>query len=147
MFTMLYWFLLYIKVNQLYMNIHCLPPTPPLLHLLGHQRAELSSLCHTACSHSLSVLHMVVYIMSVLIYTHNTCLSICASLSLCPQAHSLCLCLYTCPTDRFISTIFTDSIRTCEYKVFVFLFLTSLCMTDSRFIHVSTRDPISFLFD
>ena len=30
--------------------------------------------------------------------------------------------------------------------VFVFLFLTSLCMTDSGFIHVSTNDPICFLF-
>ena len=28
----------------------------------------------------------------------------------------------------------------------IFVFLTSLCMTVSRFIHVSTNDPISFLF-
>ena len=34
-------------------------------------------------------------------------------LLLCPQVPSLCLCLYSCPADRFISTIFLDSIYIC----------------------------------
>ena len=33
-----------------------------------------------------------------------------------------------------------------QYMIFVFLFLTSFCMTVSRCIHVSTNDPILFLF-
>ena len=33
-----------------------------------------------------------------------------SSYRLCSQVCSLCLCLYSCPADRFISTIFLDSI-------------------------------------
>ena len=32
---------------------------------------------------------------------------------LCPQVNSLCLCLYSCPANRFISTIFLDSTYMC----------------------------------
>ena len=32
---------------------------------------------------------------------------------LCLQVHSLCLCLYSCPANRFISIIFSDSICMC----------------------------------
>ena len=37
---------------------------------------------------------------------------------------SLRLRLYSCPANRFIKTIFLDSIYMHEYMVFVFLFLT-----------------------
>ena len=41
---------------------------------------------------------------------------------LCPQVCSLCLRLYCCPTNRFVSTIFLDySTYMCEYAIFVFL--------------------------
>ena len=76
---------------------------PTLSHLpRSSQNTELSSLGDTAGSHLLSVLHMMVYI----------CLSPSPSLShsplpsLCPYIRSLCLHLYSCPTSRFICTIF-----------------------------------------
>ena len=70
------------------------------------QSTSLSSLSHTANSHWLSVLHMVVYIL------------LCSSLHLshpllpplCPQLCSLCIHLYCCPANWCISTIFLDSI-------------------------------------
>ena len=62
---------------------------------------------------------------------------------LCPQFFSVSLCLYSRPANRFIGTIFLDSI--CTQYMFFFLWLTSLCMTDSRSIYVTTNDPNSFL--
>ena len=63
----------------------------------------------------------------------------------CPYVHFLCLCLCCCSPNRLIYAIF------CIPNVYVsiwylFFWLTSLCMTDLRSIHVSTNDPVSFLF-
>ena len=64
------------------------------------------------------------------------CMSMLLTLLLRPQVHSLRLRLYSCPATSFISTIFFFYIPyiciSIWYLVFVFLFLTSLCMTDSR---------------
>ena len=62
----------------------------------------------------------------------------------CPQVHSLRLHLYSCPALRFFTTTFfffsipfiCVSIR---YLFFSF-WLTSLCMTDSRFSHLYNGD-------
>ena len=69
------------------------PSTPPPFHPSGSsENTKLSSLCCTAASHSLSILHTAVYI----------CRSISPNSShslfplLCPHVHSLCLCLYPC---------------------------------------------------
>ena len=65
---------------------------------------------------------------------------------LCPHVHSLSLCLYSCPANRLICTIFLDSIHLHNVQyLFFFFWLTSLNMIDYRFIHVTTNDPISFL--
>jgi len=61
-----------------------------------------------------------------------------------PHVCSLCLCLHSCPANRFTCTIFLNSTHMYYYTIFVFL--TSLCMTDSRSIHIPTNDPTSFLF-
>ena len=68
-FTMLCQFLLYNKVNQLYVYIYphissllCLPPTSLSHPSRWSQSTELISLCYAAASHYLSVLHLVVYI-------------------------------------------------------------------------------------
>ena len=65
-FTMLCQFLLYNKVNQLYVNIYPIPLEPPydphIPPLWASQSTELSSLCCTAASHQLAILHTVVYI-------------------------------------------------------------------------------------
>ena len=55
---------------------------------------------------------------------------------LCSQVHSLHLYLYSYPANRFISTISLDPIYMHQYTMFVFLFLTSSCVTGSRFIHL-----------
>ena len=76
------------------------------------------------------------------------------TLSICPTLSSL-LCqksiVHICisiPALKIGSCRFLllDSIYICYYMIFVFLFLTSLCMTDSGFIHITIYDPISFLF-
>ena len=70
-FTVLCQFLLYSEMNQLcvYMYPHPLghpshppiPPSNPSHPSRSSQSTELSSLCYTAASHWLSILHMVVY--------------------------------------------------------------------------------------
>ena len=64
------------------------------------------ALFHTPNSHLLSILHMVMYIFPC--YSLN--LSHSLLLPLCPQVCSLYLHLHCCPANRFISTIFLDSI-------------------------------------
>ena len=68
-FTMLCQFLLYNKVNQLYVYIYphipslCASLPPSLSHpSRWSQSTKLISLCYAAASHQLSVLHLVVYI-------------------------------------------------------------------------------------
>ena len=41
-----------------------------------------------------------------------------------PQVYSLCLFLHCCPENKFISTIFLDSIYMHQYMTLIFLFLT-----------------------
>ena len=66
----------------------------------------------------------------------------------CPYICSLRLCLYFCFAAKITSTIFLDSTYICVIirHLFFSFWLTSLCMTDSNSIHVSTNDPVSFLF-
>ena len=88
----------------------------PLKVVAEHQGLNLP----TADSHWLSNLHMVIYVFQ--------CSSLSSPLPLLPllgpQVCFLCLCLHCSPENRFISTIFLDSIYMCEYMMFVFLFLT-----------------------
>ena len=86
---------------------------PDSTSLGGHRALALGSLCHKANFHWLSTLHMVMHMFQFF----------CLNLShpflplLCPQVCSLCLCLYYCPTNRFVSGIFLDSIYTCWYAI------------------------------
>ena len=61
-----------------------------------------------------------------------------------PQVHSLRL--HSFPANRFISAIFLDSINIREY-IFVLLFLTSLCITASEFIHFTQLTQICSFYD
>ena len=63
----------------------------------------------------------------------------------CPQACSLCLHLHCCPANRFISTIFPCTCFNIRYWAFSFWF-TSLCIIDSRFIHLIRTDSDAFIF-
>ena len=53
---------------------------------------------------------------------------------------------HCCPANNFISTICLDSIHTCWYMIFLFLFLTSLCIIGSRFIYLIRIDSDVFFF-
>ena len=57
-------------------------------------------------------------------------------LTLYPYICSLHLCLYFCFTNRCIRVIFLDSTSKPYYLILGFPFLTLLCMTVSRSIHV-----------
>ena len=92
-FTLLCWPLPYINMNQPQVYICPLLPESPshLLHypspLILSQSSGLSSHCHTANSHLLSIIHMIMYIFP--------CYSLSSSQSLlpplCSQVCSLCL--------------------------------------------------------
>ena len=72
------------------------------------QSIRLSSLSHTANSHLLSILYMVVYMFPR--YSLHSSHPLLLPLPLCPSVCSLCLHLDCCPTNRFINTIFLDAI-------------------------------------
>ena len=66
----------------------------------------------------------------------------------CLQVHSLHLRLYSCPATRFIKTIFCfldTYICVSIWYLFFSFWLTPLCMTDSRSIHISTNNTVSFI--
>ena len=83
---------------------------------------SVSSLSHTANFYWLSMLHMVVYMLPC--YSLHSSHPLLPLPSPCTSVCSLCLHLHCCPINRFISTIFLDSIYMCYYRIFVFMFLT-----------------------
>ena len=113
-FTTVCQFLLYNKVNQLY--IYVCPHISSLLHLppslppsLSHpsrwsQSTEQISLCYAAASHQLSILRLVVYI--------------------CPY-HSLPLSQFTLPPPRILKSILQQVQQVCIFinksQSFIFL--------------------------
>ena len=115
-FTMLCQFLLYNKVNQLYVYIY--PHIPSLLSLLAtlpipplqvftNHGAELPVLCNSfplAIYFTFSSVYMSMPLSHFVPASHSPP---------CPQVCSLRLHLYSCPATRFISTVFLDSIYIC----------------------------------
>ena len=102
-----------------------LPSPSPSSPLDCHRAPVWVPWTHIADSHWLAILHMVVSLSTPL------------SPSVPPsaprplpssQACSLCLCLHHSSADRFISTIFVDSLYVCEYDMFFSFWLTSLCI-------------------
>ena len=135
-------FLLYNKVNQLYIYIYPhissllrLPPTlhiPPL-QVVSKHRADLPML--RGC------FPLAIYFTFGSIYKSmplSHFVPAYPSPSPCPQVHSLHLCLYSCPAPRFFRTIlvfFLDSIYICQHMVFIFLLLTYFTLYDSLQVH------------
>ena len=131
-------FLLYNKVNQLYIYIclhissSCvsLPPTLPIppLQVVTKHRADLPVLC--------GCFPLAIYFTSGSVYMSmplSHFVTTYPSPSPCPQVHSLVgLCLYSRLTPRFFMSIFffLDSIHMCQHTVFVFLFLTYFTLYD-----------------
>ena len=124
-------------------------PTPPL----GHHRAP----SWASCAFSRSPL--------AISFTHGSihmCVCVCVCVYISPNLPShpilpffllhvhmsiLYVCVYSCPANRLIFTNFLDSTYM-HYTVWYFFsfWCTTLCVTDSRSIHVSTNDPILFLY-
>ena len=119
-------FLLYNKVNQLYIyprisSLLRLPPTLPIppLQVVTKHRADLPVLCGCfpqaigftfgSVYRSMPLSHFVPAYPSP---------------SLCPQVHSLCLHLYSCPAPRFIRTIFILIFRFHIYVSIRYLFFS-----------------------
>ena len=138
---MLCQFLFFNKVNQLYIYIYpyissllCLPPTlhiPPFQAVTKH-RANLPVLC--------GCFPLAVYFTFGSVYMSMPLSHFgpaYPSPSPCPQVHSLCLLLYTCPAPRFFRNFFfkLDSIYMCQHTVFVFLFLTDFTLYDRLQVH------------
>ena len=146
-------FLLYNKVNQLYIyicshissHLHLPPTRPPLSHTARWSKStEMISLCYAVVSHQLSILCFVVYI--------------------CP-CHSLTSSQLTLPPPRVLKSIlcvyiffpalplglsvpfffFLDSLYMCQHTVFVFLFLTYFTLYDKLQVHLTANNSISFL--
>ena len=119
------------------------PPYPTPLG--GHKAPELISLCYAMLPTSYftfgSVYMSVPLSQFVPAYTPP---------SLCPQVHSLHLCLYFCPAPRFFRTIFL------KYIFHIYVLAYGICFsasdllhsvwTDSRSIHLTTNNSVLFLF-
>ena len=133
-------FLLYNKVNQLYIYIYPhipsllrLPATLPIppLQVVTKHRADLPVLCNCFPLAIYFTFGSVYMSMPLSHFVPDY-----PSPSLCPQVHSLHLCLYSCPAPRFFITIFKKySIYMCQHMVFAFLFLTYFTLYDRLQVH------------
>ena len=142
---MLCQFLLYNKLNQLYVYIYphissllCLPPTLPIppLQMVTKHRADLPVLCScfplaiyfifgSVCM-SMLLSHFVPAYPSPLPMSSSP-FSTSVSLFLsCSQVHQNLLFLFFC---------FLDSIYMCQHKVFAFVFLTYFTLYDRLQVH------------
>ena len=141
-FTLVCQFLLYNKVNRLYIYIYPhissllrLPPTLPIppLQVVTKHRADLSVLCSCFPLAICFTFGSVYVFMPLSHFVPDY-----PSPSPCPQVHSLRLHLYSCPAPRFFRTFFFSflgSKYTCQHTVFVFLFLTYFTLYDRLQVH------------
>ena len=144
-FTILWWFLPNINMNQPWVNMcppilnppHTSLPTPSLWVDLAS-----SALFHASNLHWSSILHVVM----CMFQSYSLKLSHPRLLPLSLKVCSLRLCLLCCPACRVIGTAFLNSIYMRSYTVFLFFWLTSVCITGSRFIHLIRTDSRAFLF-
>ena len=135
-------FLLYNKVNQLYIYIYphissllCLSPISLSYPSRWSQSTELISLCYVAASHQLSILHLVVYICPCHSLTSPQ-LNLRLPVSSSPFSTSASLFL-SCPQvlQNLFKIFFLDSIYMCQHTVFGFLFLTYFTLYDRLQVH------------
>ena len=101
------WFITYVPSL---LNNPLPSPTPSDSTRLS-QNTELSFLHPTTHSHWLSILYVVMYMFPCCFLNSSPSPLPLPSPLLCPQFSFLRLCLHCCPVDRFISTIFLDSMR------------------------------------
>ena len=131
-FTVVCQFLLYNKVNQLYIYPHIssllhLPrtlPIPPLQGVTEHQ-ADLPVLC--SCFPLAICFPFGSVYMSMPL---SNFIPVYPSPSLCPQVHSLRLRLYSCPAPRFFMAFFFFSLR---FHIYVLAYC--ICFSLSDLLH------------
>ena len=108
--AMLYYFLLYNKVDQLYVYIYSFPLEPPAQNPLhsarSSQNPELSSLGYIAVLHKLSILHIIVYICQC--YPPNLSHPLLFPPTVFTYLFSIS-CLYSCPAKYIYIYIYMES--------------------------------------
>ena len=124
---MLCQFLLYNKVNQLYIYIYphilsllCIPPPRPSHPSRWSQSTELISLCYVAASHQLFYFSQSIYVNATLPLRPNLPFPLPVSSKPFSMSASLFLSCHQVHQNHFY---FLDSIYVCQHMVFVFLFL------------------------
>ena len=125
-------------LNQLYKYIY---PLIPISFPFRSPQSIKSSLNYTIGSHWYFILSISSVYMSIPASQFNPLL-------LPPCIHlflSLCLFFYFCFANKFKCILFLDSTYKWYYAIFVFLFLTSLCVKVSRSLHASAYGS-PFLF-
>ena len=115
---------IYIYIYSLIFEPACPLPFHPSRSL---QDARLGSLCYTTASHYLSVLFTHVRVYMSMLLSHFVLPS---PSPLCPHVHSLCLCCHFFPANRFISTIFLDSIY-----IYIYALIYDSCFSLSDLLH------------
>ena len=100
------------------------PPIPPI-------RSSQSTVLYSNFPLAIYYTHSSIYMSVLLSYLFQPLLP-----PLCLQVHALCLFLYSCPADRFISSIFLGSLYALIYNTcFSLSDLLQSVRTDSRSIH------------
>ena len=133
-FTMLHSFLLYNKVNQLYIYIYPhissllrLPPSHPSR---SSQSTELISLCYAAASHQLFILHLVVYICP--------CHSLTSPQLTLPPPHVLKSILYICVFIPVLPLGSSAPVVFCFlffFRFHIYALAYSICFSLSHLLH------------
>ena len=134
-----------ISISIIFPSFLSLPPTlfpiSPLLFVPDHQ-AELPVLNSN-------------FPLAICFTYGNVCVSALCSqffpsspFPVCPHICSLCLHLYSCPSNRFTNTIFLDIKYKHYYIIFIFIFflLSSLCLTSFKLIQFTIAASNYFLF-
>ena len=120
----------------------CVSLPPSLSHpSRWSQSTKLISLCYAAASHQLFYIWQCIYVNAIL--SLRPSLPFPLPVSSGPFSKSVSLFL-SCP--QVLQNLFfsLDSIYMCQHMVFVFLYLSSLCMTVSRSIHLTTNNSFHF---
>ena len=148
-FTELYWFCC--RLTWILLGCTCVPHPKPPSHLPPHPIPQdhpsapaLNSLYHASNLDWQFVSHMITY----MFWCHFPISSHPHPLPQSPKGCSIYLCLFCCLSYRVIITIFLNSIYICISILHwcFFLWLTSLCIIDSSFIHLIRTDSNVFLF-
>ena len=117
-----------------------LPPQP--IPLSCPSALDLSALIHASNLHWSAISHMVTYMFQF----HSFKSSHPRLFQKSPKVCFEYLCLFCCLAYTVIINIFLNSIYMRYYTVLVFLFLTSLCIIGSSFIHLIRTDANVFFF-